>query len=85
LSVIRLLDHAREIGILDSVSDEGGYWEKRDVKALAQTVGEWNEMLAAVFGKMKDQFGDQLVAPITEFANFEHLEAAGRRREANRV
>ena len=30
LSVIRMLDHAKELGILASVSDEGGFWEKRE-------------------------------------------------------
>ena len=29
LAVIRLLDEAKAIGILDEVKDEGGYWEKR--------------------------------------------------------
>ena len=36
LSVIRMLDHARKLGILQNVSDEGGFWEKRDVAALAR-------------------------------------------------
>ena len=39
LAVIRLLDAAKAIGILEEVKDEGGYWENRDVKALVETVG----------------------------------------------
>jgi hypothetical protein len=34
LSVIMRLDHAKALGILASVNDEGGFWEKRDLKAL---------------------------------------------------
>jgi hypothetical protein len=82
LSVIKMLDHAKQLGILASVSDEGDYWEKRDAKALAQEVGEWNEMIAAQAGQLKDLLGDQVEAPITQFKNFEHLEARGRNPKA---
>ena len=78
LSVIRMLDHAKNLGILASVSDEGDFWEKRDVKALVQEVGEWNEGMAGLVGQMKDLFGDGFEAPIKKFSNFEHLEASGR-------
>jgi hypothetical protein len=77
LSVIRMLDHAKELGILASVNDEGDYWEKRDVAALAREVGEWNERMAGLVGKLKDMFGAGFDAPITQFPDFEHLEARG--------
>ena len=78
LSVIRLLDHANELGFLDEVSDEGGFLEKRDVEALAREVGEWNVMLAGFTGQLKEWFGDELESEITKFPDFEHLEAKGR-------
>ena len=78
LSVIRMLDHAKELGILQHVSDEGDFWEKRDLEALAREVGEWNEMLAALAGRFKDAVGDEVLSAIAAFPNFEHLEAAGR-------
>ena len=79
LSLIRLLDHARELGMLKHVSDEGGYWEKRDVQALVQEVGEWNEAIAGFAGQLKDQLtGQGMEAAITRFSDFEHLEAKGR-------
>lgn len=81
LSVIRLLDHAAAVGILASVSDEGGFWEKRDVKVLVQEVGDWNENMAAFVGKLKDTFGGDFQAPITQYPNFEHLEAKGQARK----
>jgi hypothetical protein len=34
-----LLDHAKALGILEEVKDEGSYWEKRDVRSLAEEVG----------------------------------------------
>ena len=80
-AVVRLLDHAKDIGILDEVKDEGGYWEKRDVKALVETVGQWNSFIAGIVGQFKDQFGGQTIAPITEYPNFEHLEAEGHKPE----
>ena len=56
-----MLDHAKELGILASVSDEGDYWEKRDAKAPAQEVGDWNEHIAGLGGKSKDVFGGDLM------------------------
>ena len=80
LSVVRLLDHARELGFLGEVLDEGDYWEKRNVKALAEEVGGWNSMIAGFVGGMKDLVGGTDVkSEITQFPNFEHLEAEGRR------
>lgn len=78
LAVVKLLDHAAELGILKEVSDEGGYWDKRDLKALATEVGEWNSMIAGWTGRLKDAFGDSIQAEITKFPDFEHLEAKGR-------
>ena len=83
LSLVALLDHAKEIGVLGDVSDEGDFFEKRDVQALVQEVGEWNEMIAGFVGEWKDRFGGQVEAAITRFSNFEHLEAKGRKDEGD--
>ena len=77
LSVIALLDHAQQLGCLDDVSDEGGFWEKRNVEALVNAIGSWNEMIAAFGGKLKDLLGDGVEMPIAEYPNFESLEHAG--------
>ena len=50
---------------------------QHDIKALAQEVGEWNGMLAAFSGALKDTFGDEVESAIARFPNYEHLEAAG--------
>ena len=80
LLVVAMLDYAKTLGTLERVSDEGGYWEKRDVAALAREVGEWNGILAAFAGQLQDALSGgpgQLVSEITKFPNFEHLEAVG--------
>lgn len=77
LSVVRMLDYAKELGILAEVSDEGDFWEKRDIKALAAEVGEWNSMIGALAGAMDDATGEKAEAPIKSFPDFEHLEARG--------
>lgn len=82
LSVIRLLDHAKSLGILGEVFDEGGYWGSRDVKALVEEVGRWNSMIAGLVGGMKDLLGGKdLQSEITKYPDFEHLEAEGRAEE----
>jgi hypothetical protein len=78
LTVIRMLDYAKAMGILEAVKDESGFWEMRDIKALVETVGKWNRQIAGMVGQYKDEIGGIIAAPITEFPNFEHLEAEGR-------
>ncbi len=75
LAVVKLLDAAAEIGVLKEVNDEGEYWEKRDIKALAAEVGDWNTMIAGWAGRLKDSFGDGVASEIAKYPNFEHLEA----------
>jgi hypothetical protein len=83
LTVVALLDEAKRLKLLRHVSDEGDYWEKRDIEALVREVGEWDEMIAATVGQLKDQFGPALVAPILQRQDFEHLEARGRASEGD--
>lgn len=77
-TIVQLLDRAKEMGILDWVSDESGYWQDRDAAGLAQTVHDWNRKIAGFVGSMKDQTSADIEAEITAFPDFEHLEAEGR-------
>ncbi len=77
LSVCRMLDRAKELGILQSVSDEGDFFEKRDIPALVNEVASWNAFIAAGVGAFDQLVGAKCVAPIKEFPDFEHLEAKG--------
>ena len=82
LSIVTLLDHAESLGLLNEVSDEGGYWEGRDVEALGKEVGDWNVMIAGFAGELLDSFGDNVVAEMTSYPSFEHLEAKGRAQDS---
>lgn len=77
LSVCRLLDYAKELGILELVSDEGGFYEKRDIPALVNEVGEWDQFIAVGVGAIDELVGAKCIAPIKEYPTFEHLEAQG--------
>ena len=57
-------------------------------KELVKEIGEWNEMIAATFGALKDVIGTapsgesmEIVAPIRSFPNFEQLEFRGQNLE----
>jgi len=88
LLVIKILDEAKNLGILDSVSDEGGYWEERNLEELISRVGEYNALIAAVVGGIQDLFANagnvKSYSPISEFPNFEYLEAEGTRQMDNK-
>lgn len=78
LGVIKILDFIKAMELANvEVSDEGGYFDQRDVKALVQEVGQWNEFIAGFTGELRDAIGPELESAITSFPNFEHLEARG--------
>ena len=79
LCVIALLDELQKRQLVKvEVIDESDYWTHRDVRKLAEEVGVWNEGVAALVGQFKDGLpGLPIEAPITQFADFEHLEAKG--------
>lgn len=57
-----------------------------DVEDLIRECGEWNEMIATMVGGLKDALSGtdmKIEAPITSFADFEHLEARGQSERAN--
>jgi hypothetical protein len=77
-----LLDAVQKLGIKCDVTDNGDYWKKRDLKALASTVTSDNQMMAMIMGAFKDIASAQdatLKAPILDFPNFEYLEGEGQR------
>jgi hypothetical protein len=80
LSVVAMLDAAKRIGFDVVVNDEGGYWEKRDVHALVREIGEWDQMIAAFGGSLKDAAGNvgmTIESPIFARKDFEALEMKG--------
>ncbi|HEX6987192.1 MAG TPA: hypothetical protein VF170_17570 [Planctomycetaceae bacterium] len=79
ISVVGLLDRAGRLGMTVEADDESGFYDDRDVEALAAEVMRWNRGIAAFTGRLKDIFGDDFAAEITKYPNFERLEAEGRR------
>jgi hypothetical protein len=80
LTVVAMLDAAKKMGFEVDCNDEGGYWQKRDIRALVKEIGQWDAFIAGFAGALKDaseQAGLSLASPITERMDFERLEAAG--------
>jgi hypothetical protein len=79
-SIVALLDAVQSRNLASvNVRDESDYWNHRDVRKLAEAVGEWNEMVAAIAGQLKDLTNGPIIdAQIMQFADFERLEARGR-------
>ena len=75
LAIVKLLDHAAELGVMHDVTDESGYWDKRDLVALAARVGKWHTMAAGWAGRLKDAFGAAIAAEIEKFPDVERSEA----------
>jgi hypothetical protein len=80
LSVVAMLDAAKRIGFEVTVNDESDYFEKRDVHALVREIGEWDQMIAAFGGSLKDAAGVAgmtIESPIFDRKDFEQLEMKG--------
>jgi len=76
LSVVAVLDAARELGFGLEVDDEGTYWESRSVPALLTELDRNNRLVAGLAGMLKDRLGPgNLVGSILARADFERLEA----------
>ena len=78
--VIAILDAFRARDIEVNVRDGSGYWEHRDDTELAKQLDEWNRIVAAVAGAIKDAADelDGVVSPIFSAPDFERMEAEGR-------
>lgn len=77
LTITAALDAAKTAGLLESVLDEGEYWNERDVEKLLKTVGRWNRMMAAFVGGLEIATGESMPAPIRKHPEFERLEHEG--------
>lgn len=70
LLVIRILDECKRLGILKGVSDEGNYWQTRDLSKLADNINESTKMIEGLLGILTKTFGKKNIeAPITKKAS----------------
>lgn len=82
LGLIELFAFADDHGWLERVGDDSEYWTHRDRAKLVAEVQRMNEVVAAFTGAFKDAAPKEMggiVAPITDFPNFEHIEARGQK------
>jgi hypothetical protein len=64
LLVIAALDACKAAGILKEVEDEGGFWEARDLKALARNINASTNMIRRVYGSFERVRARRVVSPI---------------------
>jgi len=76
LSVVALLDKAKELGLDIEVNDEGGYWEHRDVVTLARKFTSDATMLSAFAAILSKEYSD-VQAPIMERGDYPDLAEKG--------
>jgi hypothetical protein len=79
LLIVKMLDAACELGISCDVSDEGGYWNNRNIEELTKTIRQHNVLIAGFAGQFKDKLAEDKItsiqAAIFDYPNFEYLEA----------
>lgn len=76
--VVAMLDCAKELGILQDVSDEGDYWEKRSLKELVEEVGRWDAFIAGFSEMLEGAVGKaNLYSAIEEHPRYEQLKEIG--------
>jgi hypothetical protein len=80
LSLIELLDQIEATGVNVRIGHDSKYAKHRDVDRLLDSLRSWDAIVATFVGRISDELGDRLgevVAPIKERRDFEHLEAKG--------
>ncbi len=73
LTVIRMLDLCGEAGILESVTDEGRFYETRDLEELARNINASTDMIraaAGTFRRLMEGRGFEVDAPVEQSANY---------------
>jgi hypothetical protein len=88
--IISLLDFWRQLGVMVEVTDEGEYWETRSEEKLRHKLHQYDGLVAAVGGMLKDMPNDSagslsVESPIFDYVNFERLEHEGRLEFGKRV
>jgi len=79
LTVIRMLDICDEAGILESVRDEGQFWETRDLEELARNINLSTDLIraaAGAFRKLMEGRGFEVDAPIEQSANYMRVDGS---------
>jgi len=82
--LIQMLETGKELGIVQAVTDDGGYWETRDEAKLTRQMQLGAQCIAWLTGTLGDAFSaDAVKSPIQTEPHFEQLEAAWKTPAAN--
>jgi hypothetical protein len=87
LAVCAILEKAGKLGFRVNVKDEGDFWTNRDVKTLAEEVGQWDQMIAGMFGVLKDAApaGSVVDSAMAGRHDFEQLELKAQNGEIGKM
>jgi len=80
LSLIELLDQIKAAGVHVRIRDDSRYAKHRNVDRLLRSLRDWDAVIASFTGTIQDALGTdsgQVIAPIKDRPDFEHLEAKG--------
>ena len=82
-----IVEKAQQLGFRVDVSDEGGFWTKRNVKSLVEEVGQWDQFIAGMFGVLKDAAPEGMTpdSAIAGRPDFERLEAKAQSGEIGKL
>ncbi len=87
LSIYKMLDECKRLGMRMKVRDDGKYNLKRDQGRLLKELARMDELVAGVVGSLGDVLGREgaggakgFAAPIKDRPDYEHLEARGEKR-----
>ena len=83
LAVISMLDLCSEAGVLKCVSDEGGYWETRDLDVLARNINASTDMIrmmSEAFKTVGHQRGLEVDSAVDRSANYVRTRYSSARR-----
>jgi hypothetical protein len=88
--IISLLDFWRQLGVMVEVTDEGEYWQTRSEEKLRTKLRQYDGLVAAVGGMLKDASADDgnglsVESPIFDYVHFERLEHEGRREFGSQI
>jgi hypothetical protein len=85
LTVVAILDACKQFGILASVSDEGEYWETRDVKVLGENINESTAFIKQMGGMIAGLGFDKVDSSIKESENYVKTEGVNGRTKKEHI
>lgn len=80
-SLVSLLDHAAEVGMVAEVRDQTGFWDHRDWEAAIHEVEAMNGVVAGLASAFADQLEDpalRVATPVADHPDYPGVAGSGR-------